>query len=123
MFAAKFVFRQYHEDEEFERLNDAILEAAESNPGYRGREKWHNGDGDIAVVYYWDTQEHLRSFARAPVHREAKARCERWYEGYRVEISRVIRTYGDAFYVTSGENGARDGADRARPNQPGDGNR
>ena len=21
-----------------------------------------------------------------------------WYEGYRVEISRVLRTYGDGFY-------------------------
>lgn len=107
MFAAKFVFCQYREDEEFERLNDAILEAAESNPGYRGREKWRNGDGDRAVVYYWDSLEHLRSFARDPVHREAKSRYDRWYEGYRVEISRIVRTYGDGFYGEADEDGAR----------------
>lgn len=95
MIAARFVFRQARTDEEFERLNERILEAAESNPGYRGRETWRNDDGDVAVLYWWDSLEDLRSFAREPVHREAKARWDEWYAGYRVEISRLLETYGE----------------------------
>lgn len=64
MIAARFVFRQAGTDEEFERLNRRILEAAESNPGYRGREAWRNDDGDVAVLYWWDSLEDLWGFAR-----------------------------------------------------------
>jgi heme-degrading monooxygenase HmoA len=98
MIAAKFVFRQHTENDDFHRLNDRIREVARSHPGYLGREWWRNDEGDLAVIYYWETLEDLTEFARDPVHRKAKARVGEWYEGYRVEISRVLRTYGDAFY-------------------------
>lgn len=92
--AARFLFRQARSDEEFDRLNELILRAAESNPGYRGREWWRNDDGDLAVVYWWDSLEALRTFAADPVHREAKQRWDEWYEGYRIEISRLLKSYG-----------------------------
>ena len=94
MIEARFIFRQAARDEEFERLNDRILEAAEANPGYRGRETWRNDAGDVAVDYRWDSLDDLRSFAGHPVHRQAKARWEEWYDGYRVQIGRILRTYG-----------------------------
>lgn len=104
MIAAKFVFRQHTEDADFHRLNDEIREIAESSPGYLGREWWRNPEGDQAVIYYWESLEALEAFARDPVHRRAKARVGEWYEGYRVEISRVLRTYGDGTYEPMGEN-------------------
>ncbi|MFW6084897.1 MAG: hypothetical protein ACODAA_06760 [Gemmatimonadota bacterium] len=48
----------------------------------------------MAVDYRWDSLDDLHTFARHPVHLEAKARWEEWYEGYRVQISRVLRSYG-----------------------------
>ena len=92
--SARFLFRGVTRDAEFAELNDRIRDAAEENPGYRGREWWRNEDGDVSVVYWWVSLDALQAFARHPVHREAKERWEEWYDGYRVEVARLLRSYG-----------------------------
>lgn len=114
--AATFIFDQVRRDDDFEELNDRVLEVADESPGYLGRKDWTDAEGHRAVTYYWESMEALRSFAADPDHREAKRRHREWYAGYRVEISRVLRVYGggeldDVFGVPSespGETGERE---------------
>jgi heme-degrading monooxygenase HmoA len=96
MYAARFAFRPGEYDDEFHRLDELDQRAAESNPGYEGKESWVSAEGDERlVVYYWSDLESLREFSQHPDHLEAKRRYEEWYEGYEVVISEVLRRYGD----------------------------
>ncbi len=114
MVTATFIFHQIKRDAEFERLDAAAAAAAESMPGYLDRKKWHDGDGNLSVVYYWQSLDALEAFARHPAHREAKARYSEWYGGYRIEIADILHTYGDGYYDDAfpGPAGPREG--RAR---------
>ena len=47
-------------------------------------------------MYYWDSLEALQALIQHPTHLEAKARQANWLDGYRVVISQVLKTYGDA---------------------------
>lgn len=93
--AATFLFRQVRRDDAFEELNDRIREIARSAEGYLGRRDWVDSGGLRAVTYYWTSLDALREFAADPEHRAAKRRYREWYSGYRVEVSRVLRVYGD----------------------------
>ncbi len=101
MVTASFIFHQIKRDADFERLDAAAAAAAESLPGYLDRKKWYDRDGNMSVVYYWESLEALEEFARHPAHLEAKARYTEWYSGYRIEIADVLRTYGDGYYDDS----------------------
>lgn len=96
MYSAAFIFRPGTYDDEFHRLNDLIDEAARSTEGYLGAETWHSADGKtLNATYYWESQEALASFARNPHHLEAKKQYSKWYDGYHIVVSEVIRSYGD----------------------------
>lgn len=96
MLAATFIFSQHTNNADFKDLDDEIMQRAEANPGFQGKEKWLSPDGSqIRVIYYFETQKSLTEFSRDEVHREAKARYQEWYEGFRVEISEITGTWGD----------------------------
>ena len=96
MLSATFVFKQHTNNQDFKLLDDEIMRRAEVNPGFKGKEKWLSPDGSqIRVIYFFEDQQSLNVFSRDEVHREAKARYQEWYEGYRVEISEITGTWGD----------------------------
>jgi heme-degrading monooxygenase HmoA len=96
MFSAAFIFRPGTYDDEFHRLNALIDEAANNTDGYLGAETWHSADGKtLNATYYWSSLEALQAFSRDPNHLEAKKQYSRWYDGYHIVISEVIRSYGD----------------------------
>lgn len=96
MYSAAFIFRPGSYDVEFHRLNDLINDAASSNEGYLGAETWHSEDGKtLNATYYWKTLEDLKRFSMDSRHLEAKRQYNRWYEGYHIVISEVLRSYGD----------------------------
>ena len=96
MFSAAFIFKPGTYDDEFHRLNDLIDTAANNTEGYLGAETWHSADGKtLNATYYWETLEALKQFSRDPNHLEAKKQYSRWYDGYHIVISEVIRSYGD----------------------------
>ncbi|MDX1429407.1 MAG: DUF4188 domain-containing protein [Rhodothermales bacterium] len=96
MYTATFTFRIGKTDADFDRLNDAILEAAESNEGFVRREGWVSDDGRTrSVVYYWKSLEDLNRFSNHPIHLEAKRRYREWYEGYEVTVAQVVRQSSD----------------------------
>jgi len=96
MYSAAFIFRPGTYDEEFHRLNALIDEAAKSTEGFLGAESWQSKDGrTLNATYYWRSLEDLQRFSRDPNHLEAKKQYARWYDGYHIVISEIVRSYGD----------------------------
>jgi heme-degrading monooxygenase HmoA len=96
MYSAAFIFRPGNYDDEFHRLNALIDEAASACEGFLGSETWQSGSGEVInATYYWTSLEELRRFSMHPKHLEAKKQYQRWYDGYHVVISEVLRSYGD----------------------------
>ena len=96
MYSAAFLFRPGTYDAEFHRLNGLIDEAAKSNPGFIGVESWQSADGKtLNATYYWASLEDLKKFSQHPKHLEAKKQYSRWYDGYHIIVSEVLRSYGD----------------------------
>ena len=83
-------------DAEFHRLNALIDDVAQSLPGFLGAESWQSPDGSRKCAhYYWRDLETLQSFSNHPTHLEAKRQYARWYMGYHIVITEVLRSYGD----------------------------
>ncbi len=96
MYIAAFHYLPGRYDAEFHRLNDIINEVARASPGFLGSESWHSEDETRAnATYYWRDLDSLKAFSTHPAHQEAKRQYARWYEGYHIVISEVIRSYGD----------------------------
>lgn len=96
MYSAAFIFRPGTYDDEFHRLNALIDAAAAANSGFIGSETWRSADGKtVNATYYWNSLESLQKFSRHPQHLEAKKQYSRWYDGYHIVISEVLKSYGD----------------------------
>lgn len=99
MYSAAFIWEPGEYDAEFHRLNALIEGVARSLPGYRGVESWQRADGGLRnATYYWDNLDTLKAFSTHPVHQEAKRQYARWYRGYHIVVSQVLRSYGDAAF-------------------------
>jgi heme-degrading monooxygenase HmoA len=97
VFSSTFIFAKKQYDDEFHALDAVIADVAKNTPGYLGEENWENNStGQVSNVYYWDSLEALQQLMKHPSHLEAKQKQANWLNGYRVEISEVIRTYGDS---------------------------
>jgi heme-degrading monooxygenase HmoA len=96
MFSAAFIFEPGIYDERFHALDAQIEAAAAGNPGFLGRETWQSEDGKrFNATYYWADLDSLKAFSQNPQHQEAKRDYQRWYKGFHIVISEVIRSYGD----------------------------
>ena len=96
IYSAMFVFSVHSVDDEFESLNNEINAIAEKNKGYLGKEYWQNSNNQQeAVIYYWKSLEGLNKFAFNSTHLKAKKSYKRWYVGYRIIISKIVKIYGD----------------------------
>jgi heme-degrading monooxygenase HmoA len=96
MFSAAFIFEPGHYDERFHQLNALIDAAAQATAGYLGVESWRTPDGrKCNATYYWSTLDALKQFSTHPKHIEAKREYKKWYRGYHIVISEVVRSYGD----------------------------
>jgi heme-degrading monooxygenase HmoA len=95
MYSAAFIYKAGEYDADFHALNDAIDQMARSSSGFLGSESWVSADGATRnATYYWADLETLRAFSKHPKHLEAKRQYQRWYSGFQVVISEVIRSYG-----------------------------
>jgi heme-degrading monooxygenase HmoA len=96
MYLAAFIFEPGEYDAEFHRLNALIGAAAKASPGYLGTESWVASSGKLRnVTYYWRDLDSLQAFSHDPNHLEAKREYARWYRGYHILVSQVLRSYGD----------------------------
>jgi heme-degrading monooxygenase HmoA len=97
MFSAAFIFEPGVYDADFHQLNDEIEAFAHSIDGFLGVDRWKSStDERHSSIYYWKTREALQIFASHPRHIEAKKNYQRWYKGFHIVISEVLRTYGDS---------------------------
>ncbi len=72
---------------------DAMLEAAQRQPGFLGAESAREGVG--ITVSYWASLEAIAAWKRDAEHLVAqRVGRERWYDAYRTRICRVERDYG-----------------------------
>jgi len=96
MLSASFIFTETDLDDEFFALDAKTAAAAEATPGFLGKENWVSADGAKKnSIYYWQDQAALKAFSSHPLHLEAKAQYEKWYGGFHVVISEVVKSYGD----------------------------
>ena len=96
MYSAAFIFEPGTYDDRFLALDAKIEAVAAANPGYLGRETWQSADGlKFNATYYWADLDSLREFSADSHHLEAKRDYQRWYKGFHIVISEVIRSYGD----------------------------
>jgi heme-degrading monooxygenase HmoA len=96
MYSAAFIFEPGVYDDRFHELNNQIDAAAQATAGYLGVESWRSKDGLVSnATYYWTDLESLKRFSTHPQHVEAKREYAKWYRGYHIVISQVIRSYGD----------------------------
>lgn len=96
MYIAAFHWLPGQYDEQFHKLNARIGAIARANPGFIGVESWLGADGNRrCATYYWRDLASLQAFASDPDHLDAKRDYARWYDGYHIVISQVLRSYGD----------------------------
>lgn len=96
MYSAAFIFEPGQYDDEFHRLNAIIDDVAKSLPGFLGVDSWQSTSGPLRnVTYFWSDLETLKAFSTHPAHQEAKRQYARWYQGYHIVVSQVLRSYGD----------------------------
>ncbi len=113
MYSAAFIFEPGQYDGEFHRLNDQIAAVARCSPGFMGQEAWQSADGTRRnATYYWASLEDLREFSMHPAHLEAKRQYARWYKGYHIVVSQLVRSYGDGAFAHVTPN------ERGRPGKP-----
>jgi heme-degrading monooxygenase HmoA len=99
MYCAAFIWEPGNYDGEFHRLNALIDQVARSLPGFLGTDAWQSPDGQRKCAnYYWNDLDTLRSFSTHPTHLEAKRQYSKWYNGYHIVISQVLRSYGDSSF-------------------------
>lgn len=96
MYSATFIFDKKQFDDEFHALDASIAAAARESIGFLGDECWEDPNtGRLCNVYYWSDEAGLRQLMQHPSHLQAKAAQARWLDGYRVIVSKVLRSYGD----------------------------
>ena len=96
MYSAAFIYQAGEYNDDFHALNDAIDQIARASDGFLAAESWVSADGATRnATYYWADLETLKAFSSHPKHLDAKRQYQRWYSGFHVVISQVIRSYGD----------------------------
>ena len=113
MYSAAFIFEPGEYDARFHDLNALIDRAARATDGYLGSESWRSADGNARnATYYWESLDALKQFSIHPDHIEAKRQYSRWYAGYHVVVSEVLRSYGDGVlaHITPNERDPAHGA-------------
>lgn len=96
MFSAQFIFKPGTYDDEFHRLDAEIEAYVATIDGYLGVERWVSPDQTTKnSIYYFETLDAVTELAKYPAHVEAKGQYQRWYDGYQIVISEVLRSYGD----------------------------
>ena len=96
MFSAQFIFKPSTYDDEFHRLDAEIEAYVATIDGYLGVERWVSPDQTTKnSIYYFETMAAVTELAKYPAHVEAKGQYQRWYDGYQIVISEVLRSYGD----------------------------
>ncbi len=75
-------------------MAERMFELAPEQPGYLGVESARDVDGFGITVSFWNSLEALARWKRNSEHHAAQEQGKsRWYEHYRIRVSKVERVY------------------------------
>lgn len=97
MIACQFIFQPGEYDVEFTELDDSIDAFVQQMPGFIGIDKWQSvaDAGVLNYIYYFTDMDAVRQLSQFGDHLTAKREYARWYDGYKIIVSEVHRSYGD----------------------------
>ena len=91
------ILSTWHTGEDLEgyaEMGAKMIQAAESQPGYLGKESLDGPGGYQLSIVYYTTEEAIRQWREHAEHLVAqRLGRDRWYEAYEVRIARVERSY------------------------------
>jgi heme-degrading monooxygenase HmoA len=91
-YAVIFTSTHHTLDEEYEGLDDILIEIAKKSGGYLGMDSARSGLG--ISVSYWESKEDILRWKQNSDHQIAiKKGINKWYERYNVRICKVERNY------------------------------
>lgn len=91
-YAAIFTSKRTTGDLGYNEMSNLIEALVKNQPGFLGMESARNEIG--ITVSYWKDMESIRLWSENQKHQEAKQfGKEKWYEAYRVRISKVELEY------------------------------
>lgn len=92
-YAVIFTSQRSDDSKGYDAMATAMVTLAKQQPGFLGLESARQ---DIGItVSYWQSLEAIAAWKANVAHREAqRLGRERWYDAYRVRITRVERDYG-----------------------------
>jgi heme-degrading monooxygenase HmoA len=92
-YAVIFTSIKNEDDEGYADMAEQMATLAARQPGYLGMETARDGIG--ITVSYWESLDAIENWKRQADHQQAqRLGRERWYEAYRIRISKVEREYG-----------------------------
>lgn len=74
--------------EDYERMDELIMDLAQQQPGYLGHESVAN-KGQSIFISYWASRKDIENWAKDPNHIAAKQRAQKWYRFYQSSICEV----------------------------------
>jgi heme-degrading monooxygenase HmoA len=91
-YAVIFTSKRTARDQDYNKMSDRMEALVKNQPGYLGMESARNELG--ITVCYWKDMASIQSWSENLEHQEAKKQGqEKWYESYRVRISKVEFEY------------------------------
>jgi len=82
------------DDEGYARAAGAMERLAGAQPGYLGLDSARGGDGFGITVSYWADEASARAWRANAEHGAVREMGrERWYRGYRLIVTQVLRGY------------------------------
>jgi len=91
-YAVIFTSTHHTLDEEYDGLDDFLIDLAEKSGGFLGMDSARSGLG--ISVSYWQTIEDILRWRQNADHKVAIQKgIDKWYEHYNVRICKVERNY------------------------------
>jgi heme-degrading monooxygenase HmoA len=88
-----FISIKTEDDEGYAEMAEQMATLAARQPGYLGMETARDGIG--ITVSYWESIDAIKRWKQQADHQQAqRLGRERWYQSYRIRISKVEREYG-----------------------------
>ena len=92
-YAVIFTSIKTEDDDGYAEMAEQMATLAARQPGFLGMETARDGIG--ITVSYWESLDAIRNWKQQADHQQAqRLGRERWYQSYRIRISKVERDYG-----------------------------
>lgn len=92
-YAVIFTSIKNEDDEGYAEMAEQMATLAAQQPGYLGMETAREELG--ITVSYWESIDAIKRWKQQADHQQAqRLGRERWYQSYRIRISKVEREYG-----------------------------